>query len=35
MTAFQDPYRARAEKGGIQLGTWVNMIPTPWKACAR
>jgi 2-keto-3-deoxy-L-rhamnonate aldolase RhmA len=29
MSVFQNPYRARAEKGEVQLGTWVNMIRTP------
>jgi 2-keto-3-deoxy-L-rhamnonate aldolase RhmA len=29
MTAFQNPYRSRAEKGEVQLGTWVNLVRTP------
>jgi 2-keto-3-deoxy-L-rhamnonate aldolase RhmA len=29
MNAFENPYRVRAEKGEVQLGTWVNMIRTP------
>jgi len=27
--ADENLYRARAERGEVQIGTWVNMIRTP------
>ena len=29
MTPYENTYRSRAERGEVQLGTWVTMIRTP------